>query len=390
MIARHPLAWSTGGFVLLVGVLSGCTAEPPPPEPPPPKVTVRHPEDRELVDYDPFNAWMEPAETVEIRSRVHGHLVKVNFQDGQLVKKGDLLFEIDPRQYKAELDAAEAQIAGAKASLQLAKAEYNRVSTLIRQNAASRQELDVWTAKQGTAIAEEQKAEAAAETAKLDLDFCKITAPISGKISRAQISVGNLVNAGGSTPVLTTIVSINPIYVYFNVDERSMQLYQKHHRAKDKAFNKSEFLQNPKIPFEFGLDTEAGWPHEGVLNFAEVRVDRATGTRQVRGEVDNEKGLFLPGSRVRIRVPVSEQYKAVLVPDTAILSDQDKKYLLTVDDKKIVKRRDVSEGKLRDDGMRVILPSAEKDEGVKLSDWVIVEGLQRARINYPVDPVEQQ
>jgi RND family efflux transporter MFP subunit len=387
MINRYPLPWRTGRLVALTILLSGCTAEPTPPEPPPPKVTVRHPEERELVDYNYFNGSTAATETVEIRSRVRGHLLKVNFQDGQIVKKGDLLFEIDPRQYKAGLDAAEAQIASANAALQFAKAEYARVSGLVRNNAASREERDVWTGKQAIAIADAQKAEAAAESDRLDLGFCKIDAPITGKISRAQLTEGNLVNAGGSPPLLTTIVSINPMNVYFPVDERSMQLYVKYRRGKPGGETAS--LKELKIPFEFGLDTDEGYPHKGVIDFAEVQVERGTGTRQVRGVFNNENGQFVPGSRVRVRVPVTDPYKAILVPDTAVLTDQDKKYLLVVDDKNIVHRRDVNQGKLREDGMRVILPSTKKDEGISLTDWVIVEGLQRARINYPVDPVKQ-
>jgi multidrug efflux system membrane fusion protein len=388
MQSRSKLILHYDVLLLLSMAVAGCTAELPPPEPPIPKVSVRHPEERELVDYDSFNAWMEPAETVEIRARVRGHLQKINFQDGQIVKKDDVLFEIDPRQYKSELDAAEAQIASAKAGLEFAKAEYARTSGLVRQNAASREELAVWSAKQAIAIADQQKAEAAAEQARLDLGFCKITAPIAGRVSRAQLTVGNLVNAGGSPPLLTTLVSINPIYVYFNVDERSLQLYQKNRRDKEKNAAVPATLKELKIPFEFGLDTDVGYPHQGVLDFVEVRVDRGTGTRQVRGEVKNDNGEFVPGSRLRIRIAVSAPYKALLVPDTAVLTDQDKKYLLVVGAKNVVQRHDIAEGKLLDDGMRVILPGASTDKGLPKDDWVIVEGLQRARINYPVDPVE--
>jgi RND family efflux transporter MFP subunit len=212
----------TGLFFLGLAI-AGCSSEAPPGEPPPPKVTVRHPEQRQLVDYDRYNGWTEPAKTVEVRSRVRGHLTKVHFQDGQLVKEGDRLFEIDPRPYQTALDAAEAQVAAAVASQEFANAEYARISALVARGAATREEQDVWAAKRATSKGEVLKAEAEVKRAKLDLEYTKITAPINGKISRAQLTEGNLVNAGGSDPLLTTIVSINPIHVFFTVDERSCE-----------------------------------------------------------------------------------------------------------------------------------------------------------------------
>src|SRR5262245_21493335 len=205
------------GLFLLSLAIAGCSPEAPPGEPPLPKVTVRHPEKRQLVDYDRFNGWMDAAKTVEVRSRVRGHLTKVGFQDGQLVKEKDLLFEIDPRPYQTALDAAEAQHKAALAGQAFADAEHARVSSLATKGAASREEADVWAAKRLTSKGDVLKADAEVKRAKLDLEYTKITAPIDGKISRAQLTEGNLVNAGGSDPLLTTIVSINPIYVYFTV-----------------------------------------------------------------------------------------------------------------------------------------------------------------------------
>src|SRR5262249_48757045 len=188
----------------------------------------------------------------EVRSRVRGHLTKVSFQDGQLVKKGDPLFEIDRRPYKTALDAAEAQNKAAVAAREYADAESARVSSLAAKGAASREEAEVWVAKRIVAKGEVYKAEAEVERAKLDLEYTRITAPIDGKISRAQLTEGNLVNAGGSDPLLTTIVSINPIYVYFTVDERSLQLYQKSRRAREKDAGEARHVKELKIPFEFG------------------------------------------------------------------------------------------------------------------------------------------
>jgi RND family efflux transporter MFP subunit len=198
-----------------------------------------------------------------------------------------------------------------------------------------------------------------------------------------MLTVGNLVNAGGSDPLLATIVAVDPIYAYFYVDERSLQRYQKTNYAGGAVT-----LRDAKMPFTFGLETDEGFPYEGVLDFADNKVDPTTGTILVRGSAKNDKGLFIPGSRVKIRIPLSKARPVLLVPDTAILSDQDKKYVLVLDDKNVVQRRDVSVGKLLDDGMRIILPAAEGAQALGPGDWMVTQGLQSARINYPVDPIK--
>ena len=197
------------------------------------------------------------------------------------------------------------------------------------------------------------------ERCKLDLKYSKITAAIAGKISKAMLTEGNLVNAGGSDPLLTTIVAIDPIYVDFNVDERAMQRYQEI-GASRQGKDKQQSLREQKIPFSFGLDTEKGFPHEGHLVFADNKYTEGTGTILVRGVAENPDGRLIPGSRVRVRVPVSDKYAATLVPDTAVNTDQDQKYLLIVGEDNVVKRQNVRLGRLLDDGMRVILePEAE-------------------------------
>jgi multidrug efflux system membrane fusion protein len=219
--------------------------------------------------------------------------------------------------------------------------------------------------------------------AALDLEYSKITAPISGKISRAMMTEGNLVNAGGSDPVLTTIVSTDPVYVYFSVDERALQRYRSTHGGTTRPSN----LKDSQIKIKFALETDQGYPYEATLDFADNQVDRTTGTIQCRAVLSDPSGLLTPGSRVRIRVPTSDQHEVTLVPDTAILTDQDEKYLLTLDDKNVVQRRDVKPGRLLDDGSRVIL-SDDKQAGLSPNDWVVVQGLQMARLNYPVDPIK--
>jgi RND family efflux transporter MFP subunit len=388
--SQHHRGWSAGLLALPALVLFGCSPEAPPAaSAEAPKVTVAHPVAREERDYESFNGWLQPDKTQEVRARVRGHIQKVHFHNGQMVKKGDPLFTIDPRPFKAALDAAQAQLAAAQANLELARSEYNRHYRLLQSGSTSREEVEVWKAKQAVAEADRLKAKAAIEQAELDLEYSRITAEISGRISKAELSEGNLVNAGGSDPLLTTIVAIDPMRAYFNVDERSLIGYAKQLGAQGK--NVTELLgalKDAKTDFTFALETDTEYKHKGHLAFGDNRIDPGTGTILLYGTVDNKDGFYLPGARVRIRLPVGKAYETLLVPDTAVLTDQDKKYLLTVDDKKIVQRRDVNLGRLLDDGMRILLPGA-KGTGVTTSDWVIVEGLQRARINYPVNPVEQ-
>ena len=218
----------------------------------------------------------------------------------------------------------------------------------------------------------------------MDVEYARITAPIGGRVSRAQLTAGNLVTAGGTDPVLTTIVSIDPIFLYFNIDERSLQRYQK--TNQERARQKTN-VKEAKFPFSFGLDSDEGFPNKGVLDFANNRVDNATGTIQVRGVVANPQGRFVPGSRVQVRIPFDDAYQATLVPDTAVLTDQDKKYLFLINDQNVVFRRDIKHGRLLEDGMRVV-SAADKGQEIKPNDWVIVNGLQRARINNPVEPMD--
>jgi RND family efflux transporter MFP subunit len=361
-----------------------CSQEPEAPPPASPKVTVAHPEQRTLVDEDNYNGWLEAAENVEVRSRVRGHIAKVAFTDGQIVKKGDLLFQLDPRPFEAEIGRARDELRVYEAQKVAADRDYERMRSLVDEGAVSKTEADKSEARALSLAAQVEASKQEIVRKALDLEYARITAPISGRISRVQLTVGNLVNAGGSDPVLTTIVSIDPIYLYFNIDERSLQRYQK---AYQEQIRKGVAIKQIRLPFSFGLDSEQGFPNEGVLDFANNRVDRETGTIQVRGVVANPQGRFVPGSRVRVRIPFGDSYQATLVPDTAILTDQDRKYLLMVNEQNVAYRRDIKPGRLLDDGMRVV-SALGKDEELKASDWIIVVGLQRARINYPIEPLD--
>lgn len=322
MIGQHSLLGRCGGLVILLGGLWGCNTSPPTnPESAPP-VTVRQPQLREVIDHDDYEGRIAAVETVEVRARVRGHLDKVYFQDGKLVKEGDPLFEIDPRPYKAALDAAEAQKAAAEASLELARKEYARYSQLLRSGASTREEVEVWSAKQAVAQAERLKALAAVEQAQLDLGFTKVTAKIAGKISRAQVTRGNLVNASGGETLLTTITTVDPTYVYFDVDERSLLRYRKDY-ARDRSKAEIEVpIKELKIPVEVALDGEKGFPHKGLLDFTDNQVKASTGTIQVRGTLPNPKGIIDSGMRARVQIPVSDPHKVMLISEQAIGSEQ--------------------------------------------------------------------
>jgi RND family efflux transporter MFP subunit len=350
----------------------------------PPKVTVAHPEQRTLVDEDLYNGWLEAAENVDVRARVRGHIAKVAFTDGQIVKKGDLLFQLDPRPFEAEVGRSRDQLRVVQAQKVAADRDYDRMKELVTSGAVSKTEADKSEARALSLAAEVEAAKQEIARKELDVEYARITAPIGGKVSRAQLTVGNLVNAGGTDPVLTTIVSIDPIYLYFNIDERSLQRYQKTYAER---IRQGITVKQARFPFSFGLDSDQGFPNQGVMDFANNRVDQSTGTIQVRGVVANSQGRFVPGSRARVRIPFGDPYQAILVPDTAILTDQDKKYLFLLNEKNVVYRRDIKPGRLLEDGMRVV-SATEKGQVIKPSDWVIVVGLQRARINNPVEPMD--
>jgi RND family efflux transporter MFP subunit len=348
-----------------------------------PRVTVAHPVVRDLTDEDDYNGWLAAHDTVEVRSRVRGHIQAIHFKDGDVVQKGQLLFELDPRPFQVEINQALANAKALEAQKVAAEKDVARYTELLKSGGASRQQLEK---AQADAQAYDAQIAAKMEEVKrfeLDLQYSKITADLAGKISKTNLSEGNLVNAGGSDPLLTTIVSIDPIYVDFNVDERAMQHYQEIGAARQ-SNDKRQPLREQKIPFHFGLDTEKGFPHEGCLVFADNKYAEGTGTILVRGVANNPDGRLIPGSRVRVRVPVSDKYPATLVPDTAVNTDQDQKYLLLVGEANVVKRQSVRLGRLLDNGMRVIL-----EPELKANEWIIVEGMELARLNYPVEPVPE-
>jgi multidrug efflux system membrane fusion protein len=380
MSTRHSLLWRSVGLVILTGTLSGCNPNPPVVEPPPPPVTVSQPVVQVLPDRDTYDGRIAAVETVEVRAKVRGYLVKVNFKDGQIVKAGDLLFEIDPQPYKVALEGAEAIKLAADAALQFARAEYQRVRVLGSKGAASREEVEVWAAKQVVAQGELAKAQAAVDQAKLNLGFTQVTSRITGKVSRAQVTVGNLVNTGGGETLLTTVVSLEPMYVYFDVDERSLQRYRSDFRkGKPDEGGKRPPIKDLKIPVEVALEGEEGYPHHGFLDFADNQVSASTGTILVRGELPNKRQDLDAGMRARVRIPVSAPHEVLMVTERAVGNDQGRKFLYVVNDQDVVERRDVNLGRVID-GLQII------EGGLKRDDWVIVNGIQRVRDAMKVAP----
>ena len=384
MTARiQPLAFVA--LSLACASLTGCKPAATRAEPLPPKVMVQEDVQQDLVDYDQYHGWLDAVATVEVRARVRGHIQKVGFTDGQLVKAGDALFEIDPRPFQADAERAKQQLRIYKAQLVRAATEEKRLKDLYAKGGAADKEVDIAVAATESLRAQIDAQAQEIQLKELDVEYARVTAPIAGRASRAMLTAGNLVNAGGSEQVLTSITTIDPVYLYFYVDERSLQRYQKVRAATQP---RAQGIKELKIPLSFGLETDEGYPRKGFLDFADNRVDPTTGTILVRGEVPNPDGRLVSGSSVRVRIPVTGDAQAVAtVPDIAVLSDQDRKYLLLVDAKNIVQRRDIRLGKLLDDGMRVVLPAGGAAPPLRPDDWLIVEGLQAARINYAADPV---
>jgi RND family efflux transporter MFP subunit len=366
---------------------TGCNQQPSAVTLPPPKITVQSPESRPLTDFAEYNGWIDADRVVEVRSRVRGHIQKVHFTDGQIVEAGDLLFELDPRPFQAEIDRAQEQVRIHAALREAAIKEEARLRELLAKGGASQSQVDKAEADAKSLAAQIASAQEEVRRRALDLEYSQIKAEIGGRVGRATLQEGNLVNAGGSDPLLTTVVSVDRVRVYFNIDERILMRFAKNMRAAGK--NPTELmarLKDARSPFTFALDGEKEFAHKGTLRFGDNRIDPATGTLQVYGTAANQDGKLIPGSRVRVRLPVGEPYPALLVPETAILADQDKRYILVADAENVVRRKNVVLGRLTDDGMRAIQPESTHPADPPEKWAVLVDNLQRARLNYPIEP----
>ncbi len=345
--------------------------------PPPPTVVVAKPLVQEIVDWDNYTGRFDAIDTVEVRSRVSGYLQSVHFDDGDLVKKGDLLYVIDQRPFVIAAERATASLKEAEAALSLAEAELARARPLLDRGNISRSVYDERVQEMLAAEASVLLARAELDAAALDLNYTQIEAPISGRISRTLVTVGNLVQGGaqGAT-LLTSIVSISPIYFYFEANEVALLRYTR----LDAEGKRPSSRDNPN-PVQLQLADEVGYPHWGAMDFVENRIDRDSGTITGRALFNNNHGLFTPGLFGRLRLLGSAPYEAILIPDAAIATDQSYKfvYLLDPDNRPVYRR--VTLGERRGD-LRVIT------DGLTPDDTVIIEGLMRVRPGAAVTPEE--
>jgi len=337
----------------------------------PPPVSVVPVTRRTVQEFDEFTGRLEAVDTVDVRARVAGTLDKVHFRDGQMVKKGDVLFTIDPRPFATEVARLEARIATARTQAELAKSELARAEKLLPTQAISVQEVDQLRAAMHSGDTAVQAAQAELNTAKLNLSFTRISAPIDGRLSRTTVTAGNLVNVGD--PVLTTIVSMGRMYAYFDASEATYLKYVR--AAREGTRPSSRDTPNPVL---MGLSNEEGFPHQGSMDFVDNRLNPATGSMRGRAVFDNANAQLTPGLSARIKLIGSGSYEATLVPDRAISTDQTRKVVMVVGTNNVVESREVKTAALID-GMRVV-------SGVKPGEHIIVDGLQRAFPGAPVTP----
>src|SRR5579884_2908608 len=337
--------------LLATGLMSGCGPDPAAPAgaTPPPAIPVSRPVARDVTDYVDFTGRTDAVETVSVRARVTGYLVKIPFKEGAEVKEGDLLFEIDPRPYQAQLDQAVSQVELNEASLKLAQTTYERDRAIANSvsGGVSRQQLDQDRAAVDEAAARVKSARASTEVYKLNLAFTKVTSPINGMVSRYYYTVGNLVNQDQT--LLTTVVSLDPLYAYFEMDETTILRIRR-------AINEGKVQppENGEYPLYMGLQNEEGYPHEGRVNFVNNQVNPATGSISVRGVFPNPlpphgRRVLSPGMFARIRLPVGRPHSALLVIDRAIGSDQGLKFVYVLDADHKAQQRRITTGALQED-----------------------------------------
>ncbi len=342
---------------------------------PPPAVTVATPLVKDVTDWDEFTGRIYAVESVEVRPRVSGYLQSVNFVEGHIVKQGDLLYVIDPRPYQAILDQAHATVTRAKASVDLAENDLARAERLFQSRAISEEEVDTRKNQKREALASLEAAQAAVKEAQLDVEFTHIKAPITGRISRTRITAGNLVTGGDfESTLLTNIVSMDPVYVYFNADEQAVL----HYTRMDLA-GVRESSRTKKNPVLLKLADEDEYLHQGEVDFVDNQIDLATGTLRARAIVNNPDFLLVPGMFADVRLQGEGPYPALLIPDSAIGTDQTIRYVYVVNENNTVIRRPIKPGRLQD-GLRVIRG------GLEATDRIIINGIQRARDGMVVAP----
>lgn len=357
-------------LLLAVGCHRGDTT----PAPAPPAVTVAHPTQQEIVDHLEFTGNTAPTDAVTLVARVEGYLEQIHFTDGTLVRTGDRLFTIQQDQYKAQLQQAQAAVDAQRAALRHAQTELGRYTTLAKEDSAPETQVDRWQYERDSALAALHSAEGQLVLAKLNLGYTDVRAPFDGHMGRHLVDPGNLVGGLGQPAALAVIERIDPLYVYFTIDERSLlRLRQAHHAPDDHD------LTARQIPAEFGLLDETGYPHRGTLDFASLGVAPRTGTLEVRAVFPNPAPAVLSGLFARVRIPIGVARPALVVPGDAIAFDQQGAYVLVVNDRNVVERRAITTGPQV--GEQYVV-----ERGLQLDDRVVVEGLARAIPGRTVQP----
>ncbi|TXI09388.1 MAG: efflux RND transporter periplasmic adaptor subunit [Rhizobium sp.] len=342
--------------------------------PPAIPVTVANVEPRDVTSWQEFSGRLEAIDRVEIRPRVAGAIQSVHFREGALVKQGDLLVTIDPAPYEAAVAQAQAEVGAAKAKLDLAKVEVDRGQKLSDNKTISQSDMDTRASNYAEAVANLKAADAALQTAQLNLDYTQVRAPIAGRVGKIAVTVGNLVAAGSSSPALTTLVSVDPIYASFSANEQTVTQALAELPATGGAVPPVE-----QIPVQIGTASDNGTPIKGKLQLIDNEVDAASGTVSVRAVFDNPGGRLIPGQFVRVRMGQPKAETKLVISDRAVGTDQDKKFVFVVDGDNKVNYRQVQLGSLVDD-QRVI------EDGLKVGEKVVVNGLQRIRPGAVVAP----
>jgi RND family efflux transporter MFP subunit len=376
-IQLHRFRLVTASVVLLVALVAGCKRVIAPQAPPPPTVSVSQPLQRDVIRWDQYSGYLSSPQTVTVNARVSGLIEEAPFQEGAIVHAGDLLFRIDPRPFQADVDNKKAAVAQAKAMAAKTKADFERSIQLVRAQVIAQADYDTTKATYLEAAASLSAAAAALETSRLNLQWTDVRAPITGRISRINMTVGNLVNGGSvQATALTTIVSIDPLYCYINVPESAALRYQelalKERTGNVARANVGCFLQ---------LENETNFPHQGMIDFVDNQVDVNTGTQQIRCVFANPTTILTPGLFAVTRIPASGRYQALLIPDAAVNTDQDERYLLIVGANDVVQQRPVKLGALFGT-LRSI------SDGLKPGERVIVNGMQSAMPGAKVNPHE--
>jgi multidrug efflux system membrane fusion protein len=344
---------------LLVALLAGCdNSVAQNAAPPPPAVSTADVVIKPISQWDAFNGRIEAVQSVQLRPRVSGYIDKVNYTEGDEVKKGQVLFTIDDRTYRAAREQAQAELVRARNQAALARSESGRTEKLIGSQAIS---TEVWEQRRSSAAQAQSNvlaAQAQFDLAQLNLDFTRVIAPIDGRASRAMITAGNLVTTGDSASVLTTLVSLDKVYVYFDVDEATFLRYQNDGR------------RTTKLPVKVGLVGEDGYPHQGIVDFTDNQLNAGTGTIRMRALLENAERRFTPGLFARVQMPGSAEFNAMLINDKSVMTDQDRKFVYIVDKDGKAQRRDIEVGRVAG-GLRIV------QKGLAAGDRVIVDGMQK-------------